>query len=188
MGSSSNNRVAALTFWVVAVSVAIAVLGSSRFLFPGPDIGGAPSTSPGRQIVARVVAPVFGPAAVRREATPPPAPAPAETAPVNTSAGGLVLVPPATAPTAEPKPVRPVDEGAPAKARPDTARKARGAGKDEDKAAKPHRGRAVAAAKSQGRGHLEFTPSRGPKQTHLRPAKGHGKSKGRPPAHARARR
>jgi hypothetical protein len=177
MGSSSNTRLAALTFWVVAVSVAIAVVGSSRFLFPGTDIGGEPSTPPGRDVVARVVAPVFGPSPVRREAEPPPAPAPAE-APTASTDETLVF-PPATLPVAERNPVRRVDQDAPAKPRPDTARKARRADKSKAGVDKQRRGKAIAGAKAQGWGRLKLSPPRGPKQPHVPPAKGHAKSQGK---------
>jgi hypothetical protein len=187
MGSSSN-RLAALTLWIVAASVAIALLGSSTLLFPGPDVGGQTLAPPGRDVVARVVAQIFGPAPGSRQ-TPPPPPAlePTTVVPVSTP---IDLVPGAPAPTAEPNPV--VGPTKPRLGTPTTARK--------DKAAKPQRGKAVgsatsrghgkaiAGAKSQGHGHLEFDPPRGPKQSHVRPAKAKGKSAGHSRAHARARR
>src|SRR5918995_14974 len=82
----SSNRVAALTVWVVALSVAIAVVGSSTVLFPGPDIGDRPTSPSSRELVARIVAPFFNPSpAQEREAAPAAAvesPAPVVTAPV----------------------------------------------------------------------------------------------------------
>jgi hypothetical protein len=194
MGSSSN-RLAALTLWIVAASVAIALLGSSTLLFPGPDVGGQTLAPPSRDVVARVVAQVFGPTPGRRR-TPPPPPAlePSTVVPVSTP---IDLVPGAPAPTAEPNPV--VGPTKPRLGTPTTARK--------DKAAKPQRGKAVgsatsqghgvagaksqghgvAGAKSKGHGRLKFDPPRGPK-SHVRSAKAKGKSAGHSRAHARARR
>src|ERR671910_1953887 len=187
MGSSSN-RLAALTLWIVAASVAIALLGSSTLLFPGPDVGGQTLSPPGRDVVARVVAQIFGQAPGRSQ-TPPPPPA-LEPTTVVPPATAIDLLPGAPAPAAEPNPVV-----APNKPRLDTPTTAR-----KGKAAKPQRGKAVAGAKSRGhgkaiagaksKGHgpLEFEPPRAPKQSHVRPAKSKGKSAGRPRAHARARR
>jgi hypothetical protein len=179
MGSSSN-RLVALTLWIVAASVAIALLGSSTLLFPGPDVGGPATAPPGKDVVARVVAQIFAPTPGRRE-TPPPPPAlePATVVPPSTEIG---FVPTASspAPEAERNPLA----APPSKPRLDTAPKTA----RKEKGTKAQRGRAVAGAKSKGHGPLEFTPPRGPKQSHVRPAKGKGKSAGRPPAHARARR
>ena len=190
----SSNRVAALTVWVVALSVAIAVVGSSTLLFPGPDIGDRPTPPSGRDIVARFVAPFFAPPpAQEREAAPAPAveaPAPAVTAPLP-----LVAIP---AGLAAERPVRsrgttvrPSSDQSPLGARAD-----KGKGKTKHganargkvKADKPPHGNAVAGAKSEGhgQGHLKSTPPRGPKQPHVQPAQGHGKSKGRARGHARA--
>jgi hypothetical protein len=182
MGSSSNNRIAALTLWIVGASVALALLGSSTLLFPGPDVGGRASTPPGRDIVARVVAPIFGPSPVRRETTPAPAApaAPAGTFPSESVA--VAFVPAAPVPFTERNPIggvqvapdKPSIEQAPEPAR-------------NGKRTKSTGGKAVAAgAKSQGHGHLKSEPPRGPKQTHVRPAKGKGKSPGRARGHARA--
>jgi hypothetical protein len=193
MGSSSN-RLAALTLWIVAASVAIALLGSSTLLFPGPDVGGQTTAPPGRDIVARVVAQIFGPGP-GRSATPPPPPAlePSTVVPVSTGTG---VAPTAPAPAAERNPATAPRRGAPSKPGIDTAPKAARKGK----AAKPERGKtvagaksqghgnavagaksqghgkAVAGAKSQGHGHLKSPPPRGPKQSHVRPAKAKGKS------------
>lgn len=190
MGSSSN-RLAALTFWIVAASVAIALLGSSTLLFPGPDVGGLTAAPPGRDVVARVVAQIFAPAPTRRQ-TPPPPPAlePVAAVPPVTGSGFLAATP---APAAERNPVA-GPSGAPSRPQvgtdPKTARK--------DKDAKAQRGKAVAGAKSQGHGkafagaksqghgHLKSEPPRGPKQSHVRPAKAKGKSAGRARGHARA--
>jgi len=187
MGSSSN-RLAALTLWIVAASVAIALLGSSTLLFPGPDVGGQTLSPPGRDLVARVVAQIFGPAPGRRQ-TPPPPPA-LEPTTVVPPATAIDLLPGAPAPAAEPNPVV-----APTKPRletPATARKGKAAeaqrGKADTGAKSRRHGKAIAGAKSKGHGPLEFDAPRGPKQSHVRPAKSKGKSAGRPPAHARARR
>jgi hypothetical protein len=181
MGSSSNNRLAALTLWIVGASVALALLGSSTLLFPGPDVGGRASTPPGRDVVARVVAPIFGPSPVRRETPPPPA-APAGTLP--SEAVAVAFVPTATPPFAERNPVSGVSQVAPDKPAIDKAPEAA----REGKRAKSARGKAVAVAgaKTQGQGHLKSEPPRGPKQPHVRPAKGKGKSPGRARGHARA--
>jgi hypothetical protein len=183
MGSSSNNRIAALTLWIVGASVALALLGSSTLLFPGPDVGGRASTPPGRDVVARVIAPIFGPSPVRRETAPPPA-APAETPP--SEAVAVAFVPTATAPFAERNPVFGVSRVAPDKPGIDEAPQA--ARKGKGKRAESARGKAVAVAgaKTQGQGHLKSEPPRGPKQPHVRPAKGKGKSPGRARGHARA--
>src|SRR5918996_2526489 len=185
----SSNRVAALTVWVVALSVAIAVVGSSTLLFPGPDIGDRRTAPSGRDLVARIVAPFFAPPpAQEREAAPAPAveaPAPAVTAPFP-----LVAIP---AGLAAERPVRSRPGGG-TTARPGSDQRAPGARADRGNARgkvkadkRPH-GKAVAGAKSQGhgQGHLKSTPPRGPKQPHVQPAQGHGKSKGRARGHARA--
>jgi hypothetical protein len=192
MGSSSN-RLAALTFWIVAASVALALLGSSTLLFPGPDVGGQATAPPGRDVVARVVAQVFGPPA--RGETPQPPPAPEATIAVPPSAGEIAFVTTAPVPLAETNP-RPAPTGGATSepgigTAPDTARKDKGAKAQRGKAAtgtSSQGGKAIAGAKSQGHGPLKFEPPRGPKQSHVRPAKAKGKSAGRPPAHARARR
>jgi hypothetical protein len=190
MGSSSNNRLAALTLWIVAASVAIALMGSSTLLFPGPDVGGQALAPPGRDVVARVVAQIFAPAPTRRE-TPPPPPALEPTATVPPSAvSGLSSTTPVIAAELDPI-VAP-----PSKARPDTAptttRKDRGAKaqRGDDRAGSKSKGHgiAVAGAKAQGHGHLKSEPPRGPKQSHVRPAKAKGKSAGHSRAHPRARR
>ena len=190
MGSSSN-RLAALTFWIVAASVAIAVLGSSTLLFPGPDIGGRAATPPGRDIVARVVAPLFAPPPVREERPPPP---PAEPQPVPAgTAPSPVVVAATTAPTptTEPKLLARVAD------QPLAKRPGVGAAKAERKDNGPRLARAretggggpgLASGKGRGRGAVSFEPPRGPKQPHIRHANTHGKSGGRPPAHARSRR
>src|SRR5215211_2100362 len=98
MGSSSN-RLAALTLWIVAASVAIALLGSSTLLFPGPDIGGQGTALPGRDVVARVVAQILGPAP-RSRATPPPPPA-LESSTVGAPSTGIGFVPTTPASAAE---------------------------------------------------------------------------------------
>jgi hypothetical protein len=188
MGSSSNNRIAALTLWIVGASVALALLGSSTLLFPGPDVGGRASTPPGRDVVARVIAPIFGPSPVRRETAPPPA-APVGTPP--SEAVAVAFVPTPTAPFAERNPVFGVSRVAPDKPGIDEAPQAarRGKGKQAEgkgKRAESAGGEAVGGAKSQGQGHLKSEPPRGPKQTHVRPAKGKGKSPGRARGHARA--
>jgi hypothetical protein len=186
MGSSSN-RLAALTLWIVAASVAIALLGSSTLLFPGPDVGGQTVAPPGRDVVARVVAQILGPAPGRRQ-TPPPPPALELTTVVPVSTA-IDLLPGAPAPAAEPNSIAPPTK--PRLEAPTTARK--------DRAGKPQRGKAAGAKsrghgeatagmKSKSHGPLEFEPPGGPKQSHVRPAKSTGKSAGRPPAHARARR
>ena len=184
MGSSSN-KLAALTLWIVAASVAIALLGSSTLLFPGPDVGGQTLSPPGRDVVARVVAQIFGQAPGRSQ-TPPPAVEPTTVVPPATA---IDLLPGAPAPAAEPSPVV-----APVKPRletPTTARKGKAANPQRGKAAGAKSrgyGKAIAGAKSKGHGPLVFDPPGGPKQSHVRPAKSKGKSAGRPPAHARARR
>jgi hypothetical protein len=194
MRGSSNTRLAPLAFWAAAVSVAIAAVGSSTLLFPGPDIGEPPSTPVGRDIVDRVVTPVFGPSPARDRTSGslPEAPEPTAIGPAAT----LVTIP--TGVTQE-RPVRgreggltsrrPDDDGSPAARNDDGKGKAKGKGKLA-KASKgePPYGKAVAGAKSQGHayGHLKSTTSRGPKQPHAQPAKGHGKAKGRARAHARA--
>jgi hypothetical protein len=190
MGSSSN-RLAALTLWIAGASVAIALLGSSTLLFPGPDVGGQTTAPPGRDVIARVVAQIFGPTPGRGE-TPPPPPA-LEPTTVVPPATGIGFVPAASPlPAAERNPTA----APPAKPRldtaPKTARKDGGGKVDRGKAdagAKSQRhDTPVAGAKSKGHGPLEFDPPHGPKQSHVRPAKAKGKSAGRPPAHARARR
>jgi hypothetical protein len=199
MGSSSN-RLAALTLWIVAGSVAIALLGSSTLLFPGPDVGGQTTSPPGRDVVARVVAQIFGPAQAPR-GTPPPPPAlePSTAVPLTPE---TVFAATTQAPTAERQATGPSRSTA-SKPRtdrvPTTPRK--------DKATKAHRGKGVAGAtsqghgvagtksqghgvagaKSKGHGRLKFDPPRGPK-SHVRPAKAKGKSAGHSRAHARARR
>jgi hypothetical protein len=188
MGSSSNNRLAALTLWIVAASVAIALLGSSTLLFPGPDVGGQTLAPPGRDVVARVVAQIFAPAPARRQ-TPPPPPALEPTTAVPPSAGsGLSSTTPS--PAAERNPTAAPPSKSPPGSAPTTTRKDKGAKAQRGQAvagAKSQRhGNAVAGAKSQGHGHLKSEPPRGPKQSHVRPAKGKGKSAGRPRAHARA--
>src|ERR687891_288612 len=146
----SSNRVAALTVWVVALSVAIAVVGSSTLLFPGPDIGDRPTPPSGRDIVARFVAPFFAPPpAQEREAAPAPAveaPAPAVTAPLP-----LVAIP---AGLAAERPVRSRPDGG-TTARPRSDQSPPGARADNGKG-KRKDGKAVAGAKSQrhGQGHL----------------------------------
>ena len=193
MRGSSNSRLAPLTFWLAALSVAIAIVGSSTLLFPGPDIGEPPATPVGRDIVDRILAPIFAPSP--RERIPPPAAeAPASSAIVPVAPA----VPPVTVPTevAQERPARSGvvmtrrpggDDGSPA------ARGDDGQGKGKRKVAKASKdegshGKATAGAKSQGHayGHLKSTTSRGPKQSHVHPAKGHGKGKGRARAHARA--
>jgi hypothetical protein len=189
MGSSSNNRLAALTLWIVAASVAIAVLGSSTLLFPGPDVGGQTAPAPGTDVVARVVAQVFGPAQGRRQ-TPPPPPALEPTTVVPSTEIASIPTTPAAAsernPVAAP-PARPRHHAAPKPPRKHMDTKAHHG--HAVAGAKSHgHANAVAGAKSQGHGHLEFEPPRGPKQSHVRPAKAKGKSAGHSRAHARARR
>jgi hypothetical protein len=183
MGSSSNNRLAALTLWIVAASVAIALLGSSTLLFPGPDVGGQTVAPPGRDVVARVVAQIFAPAPARRQ-TPPPPPALEPTIAVPRAAGSGVSST-APAPAAERNPTI----APPSKSRPDpspnTTRKDKGAKAVAGKKSQGH-GHAVAGGKSQGHGHLKSEPPRGPKQSHVRPAKAKGKSSGHARGHARA--
>jgi hypothetical protein len=183
---------AALTLWIVAASVAIALLGSSTLLFPPPDVNGGAVAPPGKDVVARVVAQIFTPAPARRQAPPPPA---TEAAAAVTPTAASALAPTTGVSAAEGGPFA-TRGGRLSKPRTGPAPKA--ARKDKD--AKAERGKAVAGAKSKGhdkavagaksKGHgpLEFEPPRGPKQSHVRPAKGKGKSAGRPPAHARARR
>ena len=101
MRAPSTSRLAPLTFWVVGLSVAIAVVGSSTFLFPGPDIGERPAAPSGRDVVARIVAPLFGPSPARerdRSASPAPA-APAAIA-AAVVAAPLVSIPTAVTTTA----------------------------------------------------------------------------------------
>jgi hypothetical protein len=192
----SSNRLVPLTFGVVALSVAIAVVGSSTLLFPGPDIGDRPAQPSARDFVDRVIAPVFAlsPARERGETPAPPVEAPAGIAPEVP----LVSIP-ASVTTERPVRGRP-DGGATARprsdGRPPSGRaddgggKAKGKGKAKTKAKadKAPGGQAVAGAKSQGhgQGHLKSEPPRGPKQPHVQPAKGHGKAKGHARAHARA--
>jgi hypothetical protein len=196
MRGSSNTRLAPLAFWAAAVSVAIAAVGSSTLLFPGPDIGEPPSTPVGRDIVDRVVTPVFGPSPARERASEssPEAPVPTASVPATT----LVTIPtgvtqerPARSREGGVTTRRPGGDESPA-ARDDDGKgksKAKGKGKLA-KASKgePPYGKAIAGAKSQGHayGHLKSTTSRGPKQPHVQPAKGHGKAKGHARAHARA--
>lgn len=190
MGSSSN-RLAALTFWIVAASVAIAVLGSSTLLFPGPDIGGRATTPPGKDIVARVVAPLFAPPPVREE-TPPPPPPPAEPQAVTTgTTPSAVPVAVTATPTAEPKPAQafsdqPIAEKPGIGTAPKAGRKSTGPGLA--RANEPEGGHGLARGKGHAGGPVSFEPPRGPKQPHVRQANTHGKSGGRPPAHARTRR
>jgi hypothetical protein len=191
MRAPSTSRLAPLTFWVVGLSVAIAVVGSSTFLFPGPDIGERPAAPSGRDVVARIVAPLFGPSPARerdRSASPAPA-APAAIAATVAAAPPLVSIP--TAVTNE-RPVRGRDQvskprrgDSPPAAREDGATghgKAKGHGKQDGKAkagkSSPP-GHAVAGSKSQGHGPLKSKPPRGPKQPHVQPAHGHGKAKGK---------
>jgi hypothetical protein len=202
MRAPSTSRLAPLTFWVVGLSVAIAVVGSSTFLFPGPDIGERPAAPSGRDIVARVVAPLFGPSSARERdrSGPPAAAAPAALPATFVADAPLVLIPAAV--TNE-RPVRGRDQvsrprGAdrPPAAREDGAKgegkakgHAKGVSKQEGKAkaGKPSpAGHAVAGAKSQGHGPLESRPPRGPKQPHVQPAHGHGKAKGKATRRARA--
>jgi hypothetical protein len=196
MRGSSNTRLAPLAFWIAALSVAIAVVGSSTLLFPGPDIGDPPSIPAGRDMVARVIAPVFQPSPARERDSASPSEAP-ESSPITIAPD----VSPVTIPTgvAGERPTgarsgdvtrrRPGGDGSPA------ARDGDGKAKSKAKGKRGHgskgeapRGKAIAGAKSQGHayGHLESTTSRGPKQPHVQPAKGHGKAKGRARAHARA--
>jgi hypothetical protein len=191
MGSSSNHRLAALTLWIVAASVAIALLGSSTLLFPGPDVGGQTTAPPGRDVVARVVARIFGPTQGPR-ATPPPPPAlePSTVVPPSTGVASV----PTTGVVATERNPRATD-GTTSRPRldaPTTARKDKGGktqrAKSVEGAKSRGNGKAVAGAKSKGHGPLKFEPPRGPKQSHVRPAKAKGKSAGRPPGHARARR
>jgi hypothetical protein len=204
MGSSSN-KLAALTLWIVAASVAIALLGSSTLLFPGPDVGGQTASPPGRDVVARVVAQVFGPAQGPRE-TPPPPPAlePSTAVPTFTGDGFTATAPTlaaerqATAPSRS-IPSRPRRDAVPTAPRKDKATKperggkgvagakSQGQGKAVAGAKSQGQGKAVAGAKSKGHGRLEFDPPRGPK-SHVRPAKAKGKSAGHSRANARARR
>jgi hypothetical protein len=201
MRAPSTSRLAPLTFWVVGLSVAIAVVGSSTFLFPGPDIGEAPAAPSARDVVARVVAPLFGPSPGERDRSASPAPAaPAAIPATVVAAPPLVSIP--TAVTNE-RPVRRGDQvsrprrgDSPSAAREDRARghgKAKGHGKSvskqegKPKAGKPSPpGHAVAGSKSQGHGPLKSKPPRGPKQPHVQPAHGHGKAKGKAKGRARA--
>jgi hypothetical protein len=197
MGSSSN-RLAALTVWIVAASVAIALLGSSTLLFPGPDVGGQSTSPPGRDVVARVVAQIFGPAQAPRR-TPPPPPA-LEPSTVVPSSPDIVFAATTPALAAERQVTaprratgsRPRTDRVPTPPRKDKATKAqRGKGvagaKSHGVAGAKSQGHGVAGAKSKGHGRLKFDPPRGPK-THVRPAKAKGKSAGHSRAHARARR
>jgi hypothetical protein len=194
MRGSANSKLAPLAFWVAAVSVAIAVVGSSTLLFPGPDIGERPSTPVGKDIVDRIVAPLFGSSPARERTAGSPAEAPTPPAIVPTAT--LVTIP---VTVAQERPVRgreggvtsrrPGGDGSPAARDGDGKGKAKGKGKLA-KSSKGERsyGKAIAGAKSQGHayGHLKSTTSRGPKQPHVQPAKSHGKAKGRARAHARA--
>ena len=191
MGSSSN-KLAALTLWIVAASVAIALLGSSTLLFPGPDVGGQATSPPGRDVVARVVAQIFGPAQTpRRTPPPPPALEPSTAVPTFTGDGFAATTPTlaaerqATAPSRS-IPSKPRRDAVPTAPRKEKATKPE-RGKGVAGAKSQGQGKAVAGAKSKGHGRLEFDPPRGPK-SHVRPAKAKGKSAGHSRAHARARR
>ena len=187
-----SNRLVALTLGVVASSVAIAVVGSSTLLFPGPDIGDRPAQPSARDFVDRVIAPVFGPSPARERGETP---APPVEAPVSIAPDVPLVFIPASVTTERPARSRPggvatgrprTDGRPPAGRTDDGGGKAKGKGKANAKADKPSRGQAVAGAKSQGQGHLKSTPPRGPKQPHVQPAQGHGKAKGHARAHARA--
>lgn len=191
MRAPSTSRLAPLTFWVVGLSVAIAVVGSSTLLFPGPDIGEPPAAPSGRDVVARIVAPLFGPSAVRERdgSGPPAAAAPAAIPATVVAAPALVSIPIAV--TNE-RPGRGRDQVArprrgdsPPAAREDGA-KGHGKAKQEGKAKAGKPGHAVAGSKSQGHGPLKSKPPRGPKQPHVQPAHGHGKAKGKAKGRARA--
>lgn len=190
MRAPSTSRLAPLTFWVVGLSVAIAVVGSSTFLFPGPDIGERPAAPSARDVVARVVAPFFGPSPARerdRSASPATS-APAAVPATVVAAAPLVSIPAAV--TNE-RPVRGRDQvssrrrgDSPPAAREDGA-KGHGKAKQEGKA-KAGPGHAAAGSKSHGHGPLKSKPPRGPKQPHVQPAHGHGKAKGKAKGRARA--
>lgn len=198
MRRSSNSRLAPLTFWLAALSVAIAVIGSSALLFPGPDIGEPPSTPQGRDIVQRVVAPVFAPSP-RERTSPSSSEAPASGAISPAApAEAFVFIP---TEIAQERPVRGREGGVTARsgdgeespaARDDEGKsKSKGNRKatlEKGSQGGSSHGKAIAGAKSQGHayGHLKSTTSRGPKQSHAHPAKGHGKAKGHARAHARA--
>jgi hypothetical protein len=198
MRAPSTSRLAPLTFWVVGLSVAIAVVGSSTLLFPGPDIGDRPAAPSGRDVVARVVAPLFGPSPARdgdRSVSPAPA-APAAVPATLVADAALVSIPAAVA---NERPVRGGDQvsrprrgdGPPATREEGKKGKghAKGVSKHEGKAkaGKPAPpGHAAAGAKSQGHGPLKSKPPRGPKQPHVQPAHGHGKAKGKAKGRARA--
>ena len=192
MRGSSNTRLAPLAFWIAALSVAIAVVGSSTLLFPGPDIGDPPSIPVGRDIVARVIAPVFQPSPARERGSASSSEAP-ESSPITIVPDALpVTIPtgvsgerPTRARSGDVTRRRPGGDGSPV-AR-DGNGKSKGKHGKGSKGEAP-RGKAIAGTKSQGHayGHLKSTTSRGPKQPHVQPAKGHGKAKGRARAHARA--
>lgn len=196
MRGSSNTRLAPLTFWIAAFSVAIAVVGSSTLLFPGPDIGTAPSIPAGRDIVARIIAPVFQPSPARERGSPSASEAP-ESSPIVIIPDALPVTIPTGVSTERPTRGgegdvtrrRPGGDGSPAALDGDgkANAKAKGQHGKGSKGESP-RGKAIAGAKSQGHayGHLKSTTSRGPKQPHVQPAKGHGKAKGHARAHARA--
>jgi hypothetical protein len=198
--TSPSSRLAALTLWIAAASVAIALLGSSTLLFPGPNERSTASSPPGEDVVARVVAPLLGPAERTEPAPSPPPAAPAESSPAVAGAAPLGVVPSGVAPVAEPNPVRGVVDPAPTRPGPDgpvdadrkdkdkadhKARKARGVGAVKDRGATGPPSHAVAGEKSQRPGPIRLEPPRGPKHSHVRPAKAHGKSGGGPPPHAR---
>jgi hypothetical protein len=149
MGSSSN-KLAALSLWIVAGSVAIALLGSSTLLFPGPDVGGQTTSPPGRDVVARVVAQILGPAQTQRR-TPPPPPALEPSTAVPSSPESVLAA--ATPAAAAEGPVTAPSRSVPSKPRtdavPTTPRK--------DKATKPQRGKGGAGATSQGHGVADAT-------------------------------
>jgi hypothetical protein len=199
MGSSSN-RLAALTVWIVAASVAIALLGSSTLLFPGPDVGGQATSPPGKDVVARVVAQIFGPAETpRRTPPPPPALEPVTAVPSSPDIVFAATVPTAAAERQATAPSRgtasrPRTDRVPTTPRKGKATKAqRGKGgggatsQGHGVAGAKSQGQGVAGAKSKGHGRLKFDPPRGPK-SHVRPAKAKAKSAGHSRAHARARR
>jgi hypothetical protein len=200
MGSSSN-RLAALTLWIVAGSVAIALLGSSTLLFPGPDVGGQTTSPPGRDVVARVVAQIFGPAQTpRRTPPPPPALEPSTAVPSFTASGFATTTPPtlaverqATAPSrsVRSKPRTVTVPTTPRKAKAPKPQRGKGVADATSQghgvAGAKSQGHGVAGVKSKGHGRLEFDPPRGPK-SHVRPAKAKGKAAGHSRAHARSRR
>jgi hypothetical protein len=194
MRAPSTSRLAPLTFWVVGLSVAIAVVGSSTLLFPGPDIGERPAVPSGRDVVARVVAPLFGPSpAQERDRSASPA-APAAVPATVVAEAPLVSIPAAVTnerPRGGDQVSRPRGGDRPPAARDDGAKgngKAKGHGKGvgkqegKEKAGKP----SPPGAKSQGHGPLKSKPPRGPKQPHVQPAHGHGKAKGKAKGRARA--